>query len=547
MYLKLKNTLSALFILLVIFTSGIPHGNSIVYAAIQPEIGPEIPLISGLTWNNLGPSSRTITLNIKGDMISLMGETFRAAQRFSGSIPQDVLDNYSNVRLFESGWSSDNVFEGPDGIHQIFYHEFGKYLAVEYLKCPENKNFTCITVWKSEQVNNGTKILAGANTSVAPEVTDYFGKTAPVDGATGVNYSNVFLSWAKYVPAPEKYSYCIKEGSECASNDPNWTGTFTERSIQLFNLSPGKIYYWQVKAMTCMDCVPKEYVYADEGIFWRFTTASSLTLIPPAVTASDGTDTNKVTVSWTASGSATYYKVYRSETLSGTKLPTDGVTTTSLSGADVWGLPGVTYYYWVKACNATTCGDLSNTETGWRSLAAPTITASDGAFADKVDVSWTAITGATSYMAYRSETLSGIKTPAQGFTTTSLSGIDTWATPGLTYYYWVKACNNTNCGDFNAAETGWRKPAAPTVTASDGTFTDKVDVSWTASTGATSYVVYRSETLSGEKIPTIGLTTTSLGGSDTYAIPGLTYYYWVKACNSVNCSDLGVAQGRRGQ
>ena len=62
------------------------------------------------------------------------------------------------------------------------------------------------------------------------------------------------------------------------------------------------------------------------------------------------------------------------------------------SGDDLWALPGVTYYYWVRACTESGCGEFYtyNYDTGWQGLAAPLITASDGLFSDKVQVSWPA-------------------------------------------------------------------------------------------------------------------------------------------------------------
>ncbi|HPS41007.1 MAG TPA: hypothetical protein PK040_00285 [Anaerolineaceae bacterium] len=87
-----------------------------------------------------------------------------------------------------------------------------------------------------------------------------------------------------------------------------------------------------------------------------------------------------------------------------------------------------------------------------------------------------------------------------------------------------------------AAVTPTVPPAAPTnVSASDGTFTDKVQVSWTASTGATYYEVYRDETTSAFA------TVTTSPYNDTSAVPGTTYVYYVKACNSAGCSALSAS------
>jgi hypothetical protein len=170
----------------------------------------------------------------------------------------------------------------------------------------------------------------------------------------------------------------------------------------------------------------------------------------------------------------------------------------------------------------------------------PVLAASDGAYLDKVLGTWPAVSDATYYVGYRSESLTGAKIPQGGMETSSLTAADSWAVPGLTYYYWVKACNTNGCREFSAAETGWRGLTAPVVTASDGTFSDTVRGTWPIVTGATSYIAYRSDTLDGVQIPTIGLATTTPGGDDLWAASGVTYYYWVKACNGSNCSALSA-------
>jgi hypothetical protein len=176
----------------------------------------------------------------------------------------------------------------------------------------------------------------------------------------------------------------------------------------------------------------------------------------PVMSASDGAYLDRVEVSWSAVNGATSYLVYRSDSLSGTKIPPNGFQTSALGGADQWEVPGFTYYYWVKACTGSVCGDFSTPETGWQRITPPVITASDGSDRDKIPVSWTASSGATSYLAFRSGAPTGRKLPAGGYLTTGLSGADIWADPGFTYYYWVKACNDSNCSDFSAYDTGWR-------------------------------------------------------------------------------------------
>jgi hypothetical protein len=84
-------------------------------------------------------------------------------------------------------------------------------------------------------------------------------------------------------------------------------------------------------------------------------------------------------------------------------------------------------------------------------------------------------------------------------------------------------------------------PRAPTgVSATDGTFTDKVRVSWTASITADSYSVYRNTSNSSAGATLLG----SPGASpydDTSATAGTTYYYFVKACHAGSCSDFSTS------
>ncbi len=260
---------------------------------------------------------------------------------------------------------------------------------------------------------------------------------------------------------------------------------------------------------------------------------------PTNLQASDGTSTYKVGLSWTASTGATSYKVFRAtsaggtKTLLGTRL---GLNNTTF--ADNTAIPGVTYYYWVKACQGSTCSAYSVRNAGWRKLSAPTnLQASDGTSTTKVQLTWTASTGATSYKVYRATSAGGAKTLLGSPTDTSFA--DSKAIPGVTYYYWVKAYRGTRFSAFSAYNTGWRKLSAPTnLQASDGTYTTKVQLTWNASAGATSYKVYRAISAGGAK--TLLGTRTVTSFADTTATKGVTYYYWVKAYRGTRFSAFSA-------
>ena len=94
-------------------------------------------------------------------------------------------------------------------------------------------------------------------------------------------------------------------------------------------------------------------------------------------------------------------------------------------------------------------------------------------------------------------------------------------------------------------DMGWNLdnvPSTPTgVSASDGTFTDKVQVSWSASAGATYFQVFRHTSNNSSSAISLTSSHPSSPYNDTSAVAGTTYYYWVKACNSAGCSDFSAS------
>ncbi|MBM4340890.1 MAG: hypothetical protein FJ110_15270 [Deltaproteobacteria bacterium] len=180
-----------------------------------------------------------------------------------------------------------------------------------------------------------------------------------------------------------------------------------------------------------------------------------------------------------------------------------------------------------------------------RRPSAPTnVQASDGTYIDKVEVTWTASPGATSYTVYRAANRWGTKTTLG--TTSAITYDDTTALAGTIYYYYVKAANANGTSNFSVYDTGSRGtsptdgiPSPPTnVQASDGTYIDKVEVTWTASPGATSYTVYRA---ANRWVTKTALGTTSgTTYDDTTALPVKIYYYYVKASNANGTSNFSA-------
>ena len=90
-------------------------------------------------------------------------------------------------------------------------------------------------------------------------------------------------------------------------------------------------------------------------------------------------------------------------------------------------------------------------------LAAPTnVQASDGTYCDEVQVTWNAVTSATEYSIWRSETNSSGSASQIG-TSATTSFTDSSTVDGVTYYYWIKAYNAEPCSEsaFSTSNSGY--------------------------------------------------------------------------------------------
>ena len=276
MFAAIRKIFLSLLLVMLVLASGAWQGNQVAHAQSGKTGIPETPLFPGLKWKSLGSSTEQIRTDVAGNTISLSGEKQQAAEQFPAGVSQEVLNFYSNGHLAKSGWESYDSFDGPDGTHFVFYHESGVYLSVEFLKCQDGSSSTCVSVWKSEQVTPATASPAqtASSDNLTAAAASTFNKKSPSNGATNLSASNTTLSWFAYSPSPEKYAYCVNEGSACPNNDPNWTSTYNT-SVTLSNLLIKKTYYWQVRALICGSCTPKTFVYADSSTSWKFSTGTS--------------------------------------------------------------------------------------------------------------------------------------------------------------------------------------------------------------------------------------------------------------------------------
>ncbi|MCG2660273.1 MAG: PQQ-binding-like beta-propeller repeat protein [Kiritimatiellae bacterium] len=305
------------------------------------------------------------------------------------------------------------------------------------------------------------------------------------------------------------------------------------------NVAPGQIYYYWVRVATPV-------AMSD---FSASASGGVPPLPPTGVTASKGEPphTNEIAITWNASSNATTYSLYHS--LTNATNTADLLTTTNVTGytnSPPSITRGLTYYYWVQAGNgaAGTSGfsaDYGVTNSGGTPPLAPTnITASTNDYR-WVYVEWSASTGATMYAVYRN-TSNNI--PAAFMAVTNgLTFADTTAESLKDYYYWVRSTNAYGMGEFSASTNGWRLLVPPTNVRADGTFTNKIRVSWQVEPAATSYIVYRNSTNYSATASNIAATATNYV-DDLFVERGVGYYYWVRSKNAYGISVFSqVAEG----
>ena len=291
------------------------------------------------------------------------------------------------------------------------------------------------------------------------------------------------------------------------------------------------LYSYKVKACGCTDtgtyyCTD----YSDEDT--GFATIPA----PKNVQASEG-HLNEIYIDWDYLTGISSYQLYRSESPDGPKRYIKSTTSSSASDDDDNCVPGVQYYYFVKGCFEGECGPFSAPDGGYRGIEAVTsLVATDGKYTDRIDVySELYIFGATYFKFYRSLTADGEKTL---FCEAEQHCFDTKVSHGQKYYYFAKACSSLTCsGGYGYGDSGFIAPEAPeNVQASDGTFKDKVTISFDSVTNVQQYEIYRSQTQTGSKMLLDSITTTTY--EDDTVERGKHYYYFVKACDNLGCSDF---------
>jgi len=449
----------------------------------------------------------------------ITGRTFNLS-RYSLSGARSWTKQYSCERLYDTSISATNDFiHSGDG---NFYILTGG---------------ACTAIAK---VNPQGNVLRVNTTSARHQPTSLF-----LDADKGL----VFSSWGGSV-IEGTLAHIAKydsNGNGCENNDDV---AFTVSGMEMLNNA--------VPYVVASLPVSNNEISVFNGPSLGFEQYCSTTPPPPltkptGIRASDGTFTDRVRVTFNLVAGATVYRVFRCPDNGNTcGLPVGYPKTGTFD--DRKAIPGIVYYYRVRACSPTDCGKFSVANTGFVSAASaapavPTgINATDGIYVNRVNLTWNAVNGATTYRIYRCMDNSLNCGSPIGFPRKNIFN-DLKGTPEQVYYYRVKACTASDCSDLSAANTGYgaKQLDKPTgIRATDGTYQDRVEVRWNPVTGTAVYRVFRCMDTGQTCGSPVGFPK-GTAFNDKKGASGTVYYYRVRACTTEHCSKFSVANtGHRG-
>jgi len=363
---------------------------------------------------------------------------------------------------------------------------------------------------------------------------------ANVQATDGIYPDKVEITWNSSSGATSYNIYRSADGISYALIAGEVTGlTYNDTSVTLSN--PPTYYQYKVTAVNSagnsgIDSTGTEpdQGYADPTIFMENA--------PSNVTATDGTIAGTITISWNSLTNATHYRLYKSSSSGGTyTLEQDNITAATYNFSST---AGTTWWFKVSAVDAYSESGMSLPDDGHAmgvpaAIDSANITASDTSsrFIDHILVQWSAATGEgtiAGYNIYGSDTSDGEYTKLNTSLITDLYYDESVEEEGKTRFYKISAVNEAGEGELSSYEAGqtWgTQPAAATgVSATPGSSTAEITITWSASADADGYRVYRADTADGTYVQ-IGndLDAVVLTYSDTAGTPGVHYFYRVAA------------------
>jgi hypothetical protein len=264
-----------------------------------------------------------------------------------------------------------------------------------------------------------------------------------------------------------------------------------------------------------------------------------LSVAPPTLTLTAVSPT-QVKLTWTNVANEAGYRVFRWDGVKAVLVTTLNKDVVTLNVGQL--APNTLQWFAVEAFDIST-----QARSAWKSIqtpaeaiSAPTNFRVVGVTTSQVNLAWNNAAGALGYRVFGWDgaraVLLGTTTPTvPAFTVSNLS-------PGITYWFYVQAFNNTN-----SATTGWisARTTSPGITAPTNfkavlVNASTASLSWNDVVTETGYRVFRWDGNSANAPVVIAnLSMNTTGFQATGLLPGRTYSFYIQAFNATNFANTG--------
>ncbi len=403
-------------------------------------------LLSSCGTNQHAPDTGSISFNLE---LSRPTITSRAAAATSSDICTDYGIETISAAVLNSSSDIVTSVSWPCSAHE------GTITGV-----PAGSNYTVrlngidsnnLITWRGEKP--GIDIISRA-TAVAGTITmTYIGtdtaaptvtSTSPSNNATNIPVTTSLtatFSEKMVVSSVNISTIIVKKGTTQVSGSVTYDSN-TKRAIFI---PPGNLTYSTTYTVTItagVEDMAGNNMQADHT--WSFTTEDPPSTVPSAPTGVSATaGNNQVNITWDAVTGAIEYNIYWSTEAGVTKTTGIKITNVTSSYIHTGRSNGTTYYYVVTAVNVYGESGESSQVLATPQVPAPSAPTGVSATAGngQTTISWSLVTGATSYKVYWSTT-SGTGT---GGTEIAVGNVTSYThtaiTNGTTYYYIVTAGN----------------------------------------------------------------------------------------------------------
>jgi hypothetical protein len=368
--------------------------------------------------------------------------------------------------------------------------------------------------------------------------------TAPSLTATAASSTTVALKWTQSTDSSglNVAGYYVFRGTTKVATITNAsTLTYTD------TVTAGSTNTYTVEAYDNSSPVVTSTASNAVSVSTGLTAPSSL-----SATAASATQVN---LAWKAStdgggpGVASY-NILRS----GDNIASVSGTTTSFS--DKTALAGTTYSYTIEATDSSTppatatstAVSVTTPKVATVVPSAPTNVKATAPTDKSVSLTWTASTDASTsakvagYYIIRAVSGGSSGTTIAQVASPTVTYTDTTVAPSTSYSYTIEAFDSSATPVVSPASTAasvttpaapvtTQPPAAPTGLAATAISTSQINLAWTASSGATSYIIYRSTGTTTSGATSIGTVSTTTYGN-TGLSADMAYSYYVIAANA---------------